>query len=51
MIKIKELKKKLPLIKYVMSKSGKIGFKKYSGKVYFVPKASKFINKSYEESS
>jgi hypothetical protein len=51
MIKIKELKKKVPLIKQVLHKSAKIANKKYCGKVYFVPKASKFHNKSYEQSS
>ena len=42
MIKVNSLRKKVPLIKTALSKVRKIGEKKYRGKDYLVPKASKF---------
>ena len=42
MIKVNSLRKKVPTIKIVMEKVKKIGEKKYKGKDYLVPKASKF---------
>ena len=53
MIKVNSLRKKVPVIKKALDKVKKIGEKKYRGKDYLVPKASKFYhrgnNKSQEE--
>ena len=52
MIKVNSLRKKVPLIKTTLEKVRKIGDKKYKGKDYCLPKASKFYkcnNKSQEE--
>lgn len=42
MIKVNSLRKKVPMIKTALDKVRKIGEKKYKGKDYLVPKASKF---------
>lgn len=42
MIKVNSLRKKVPIIKHVLSKVARIGEKTYRGKDYCLPKASKF---------
>jgi hypothetical protein len=52
MIKVNSLRKKVPVIKTALEKVRKIGEKKYKGKDYCLPKASKFChggNRSQEE--
>ena len=53
MIKVNSLRKKVPVIKTALKKVRNLGEKKYRGNDYFVPKASKFYqrsgNKSQEE--
>lgn len=50
MIKVNSLRRKVPMIKINLEKVRKIGDKKYEGKEYFVPKASKFHNYSNDRS-
>lgn len=48
LIKVGSLRKKVPIIKKAIHKVETIGSKKYSGLHYYVPQASKFRSKGYE---
>ena len=50
MIKVNSLRKKVPMIKTTLEKVRKIGEKKYKGKDYLVPKASKFYQSNDSKS-
>ena len=50
MIKINSLRRKVPVIKTALEKVRRIGEKKYRGKDYFVPKASKFFQSNGNKS-
>lgn len=50
MIKSNSLRKKVPMIKRVVTRAEKIGERSYLGREYCIPRASKYHNKSNERS-
>lgn len=50
MIKVNSLRKKVPMIKRVITRAEKIGERSYLGREYCIPRASKYHSKSNERS-